>query len=50
MKELRKSLKALSHNEYGDFAPTTVCTFYLLLTIDYLLIKNKSKKIILKSP
>ena len=42
MKELRKSLKALCNQEYGNLTPITVCDFYLLLIIDDLTIKNKS--------
>jgi hypothetical protein len=41
MRELRASLKALYNQEYGDLTPITVCDFYLLLTIDYLMIKNE---------
>ncbi|CCQ53740.1 hypothetical protein CWATWH0005_3893 [Crocosphaera watsonii WH 0005] len=37
-------MKALCNQEYGDLIPITVCDFYLLLTIDYLIIKNKRKK------
>lgn len=44
MRELRTSMKALCNQEYGDLIPITVCDFYLLLTIDYLIIKNKRKK------
>ena len=41
MRELRTSLKALDNQGYGDSIPITVYPFYLLLTIDYLIIKNK---------
>ncbi len=48
MRELRKSLKALSHNEYRDLTLITVCNCYLLLTIDYLIIKNERHSLVSK--